>query len=289
MKLTFAHKFLVCCMAAFTCQAAYSASNVKNTTVVTTSQSHTNVKVGRNKADNANVDSTESSSQYESPYGPPHDEFQLPERLHEYEMPETFSEELVIKLNAPIESVVTGVQEHLLNNQPVKEVIADNSNNTQELSSVITIELYYDMDQLKLDEEKNNITRRYLRKEVTKEEVEENLTKIVFPVTTKIKPTRMPASRMELSPETKDAVIAPMVFIGMDKFSIDWFKMNLTEIRRFHPAAIFVTQIDSLVDLRQLQRLAPEMRFVPVNSDAMLEKMGVEFYPVMITHNGIFQ
>lgn len=99
----------------------------------------------------------------------------------------------------------------------------------------------------------------------------------------------MPASRMELSKDAKEAIPGTMIFIGMDEFSIEWFEMNLDEIRRFNPVGVFITQIDSVVDLRQLKRIAPDMNFIPTQSDEALKRFGVEFYPVMVTPEGIFQ
>lgn len=218
----------------------------------------------------------------------PHEEYQLPERLHEYEEPESTDEKYGERLNAGIPTVVSAIYKRKSKQEDLTKEIGSNIENTQQISSVIDLDEYLDMDAVEERKEAQKSAERYLNGEVTREEVEGQLEDIVFPVTTDLKPMRMPAARMELSPTAKAAVTTPMVFIGMDEYSLSWLKMNLTEIEKFD-APIFVTQVDSLEDLQQLKRITPDSKLVPVRGDEALETYGVDFYPVMITKDGIFQ
>lgn len=218
----------------------------------------------------------------------PVDEFQLPERLSEYEEPENTDKENGERLNAGIPSVIQTIYKRTANKESQTKVIGSNIENTSTLDEVIDLDIYVDRESIEEREANKKIAMRYLNKEVTKEEIETQLEAIVFPVKTDLKPTRMPSGRMELNPSAKRAVTTPMVFMGMDEYSLSWFKMNLEEIKKYSPP-IFVTQVDSLVDLQQLKRFAPEMKLIPVRGDEALKLYGVDFYPVMITTEGIFQ
>lgn len=272
----------------FTSNISYAAnvvgSNIKNNTQTQTEYQFGYEKPQPNPPEPENDEEAAMRAQYT-----PRDEKQLPERLSEYEMPERMDTELIQKMNDDIQTTVNALGKRLLNSEPTTKEIGSNKSNTQLLSNTIDMTEYFDMDALRLQEEKNKVTERYIKKEVTKEEIESQLESVVFPVKTSMKPTRMPASRMELSKDAKEAIPGTMIFIGMDEFSIEWFEMNLDEIRRFNPVGVFITQIDSVVDLRQLKRIAPDMNFIPTQSDEALKRFGVEFYPVMVTPEGIFQ
>lgn len=252
------------------------------------SQGRSDTKVERGYAQPKEKTKEELEDEKMEAYYTPRDDIQLPERLHEYEEPEYFDEQAVERLNAPIPSTVEGVYRHKVKNEPLTVVVGSNEENTEAISEVINLSDYYDTEAEDRQEQAREATGKYLRHEVTKAELEKEFEEMVFPVVTKMKPTRMPASRMELKPEAKDAVTTPMVYIGMDEYSLNWFKMNLDTFNQWKPV-IFLTQIDSIVDLRQVQRLAPELTFVPVESEQALQQFGVDFYPVMITPEGIFQ
>ena len=218
----------------------------------------------------------------------PREEFQLPSRLSEYEEPENLDMENGLKLNEGIPSVVQNVYKNTSKHKSATKVIGSNVDNTSLVSDEIDLEEYLDMDAIKEREANKKIAERFLSKEVTQQEIEDQMEAIVFPVVTDLKPTRMPSGRMELNPAAKEAVTTPMVFLGVDDYSLEWLQINLPEIKKFSPP-IFVTQVDSLVDLQQLKRFVPDLQLIPVRGDEALKLYGVDFYPVMITKDGIFQ
>lgn len=217
-----------------------------------------------------------------------HEEFKLPQRLNEFEQPEKLSKKAGELLNEGIPLVIRTIHERQIKKQDITKQLASNTQNTQSIESIIDLNEYINMDDIADRKRTKEITDKYLNKEITKQEIEKQMEDIVFPVTTDLRPTRMPSARMELTPEAKRIITTPMVFIGMDKYSLDWLQINIEAIKKFNPP-IFVTQVDSLIDLQQLKRLIPDFKLIPIRGDEALKMYGVDFYPVMITKDGIFQ
>jgi len=217
-----------------------------------------------------------------------YEEFKLPERLREFEQPEILTEEAGLKLNEGIPLVMQVIYDKRSKNLNLTHQIGMDLSNTQLVEDVIDLSEYINIDELEEKKKNKKIAERYINREITKQELENEMLKMVFPVKSKLKPTRMPSARMELSPEAKLAVTTPVVFMGMDEYSLKWFQLNMEELKKFNPP-IFITQVDSIVDLQQLKRIAPSFSYIPVQGDQALKTYGVTFYPVLITKQGIFQ
>lgn len=194
----------------------------------------------------------------------------------------------VMELNHQLISSAQDTGMAQLKGMPKTEIITD-SGKTVDLFDVITPENYYDVDAERIKKQKYESTLKYQRGEVTIEQAQNEMFRSFFPVKTNMKPQVMPFKQMKL--KNKDfatAIIQPIAIIGVDSYSIDWFKLNLDQIRRMR-AVVLITQIDNADQFMALKKFAPDIEYQPVNAEQVVSAMGVNFYPVLITKKGIFQ
>lgn len=215
------------------------------------------------------------------------------ERLADFKAPllEPGSKEAeahVMELNHQLISSAQETGMAQLKGKPKTQTITD-SGNTVDLFDVITPENYYDVDAERIKKQKYESTLKYQRGEVTIEQAQNEMFRSFFPVTTNMKPQVMPFKQMKLkNKEFAASLIQPIAIIGVDSYSIDWFKLNLEQVRRMR-AVVLITQIDNADQFMALKKFAPDIEFQPVNAEQVVSEMGVNFYPVMITKKGIFQ
>ncbi|MDN2483831.1 DUF2859 domain-containing protein [Vibrio agarivorans] len=214
-------------------------------------------------------------------------EYQLPEYLQEFVPIEGMDEDAIDALTQVITESVEHAWPKYLRGETQHTVIAD-SNTAVPLEEVIDLEEYFGEDDDPASGFQKELTRKILSQDITKEDVIGLYEEMVFPIEPTIKQRVMPAQYMPLNPEYKEAILMPMAAIGTDRYSLQWLELNKEEIANMG-SIVFVTQIENFADFQMLQTRYPTLQFMPVNAEAALGQFGVDFYPVLITRDGIFQ
>lgn len=129
---------------------------------------------------------------------------------------------------------------------------------------------------------------KYKQGQITKEQLDNQVLRSVFPVLTTMKPTRLPSRKIVLEPEATAAITRPIAVIGSDKYSLDWFKSNLGALRRLN-AAVIVTEVKSLTDFQAINTFAPDLMYQPMDASEFLKAIGVHTYPILLTNEGGIQ
>lgn len=171
---------------------------------------------------------------------------------------------------------------------PEMVVIARDESNSQHIQSVIDIESIVTGEHRKRQVEEMVAQARYKQGEITKEQLDNQILRSVFPVLTTMKPSRLPSRKIILKKEAANAITRPIAVIGSDKYSLAWFKANLGAIRRLN-AAVIVTEVKSLTDFQAINTFAPDLMYQPLDASDFLISVGVHTYPIILTREGAIQ
>lgn len=228
-------------------------------------------------------------------YTNPHKTGDTENKTDEYDKPIMTDKEIGVvmntqtqELNALLQNTMTSVMSKHKNWDFELQTIASDESNSKPLVDVIGVDADVEAEYMKrrLTQAKEDLKTG--RNVPSTEEQRERLVKSVFPVITSMKPTRLPSRQITLNPKVAEKVIVPMVVIGADRYSMDWFKTNVEEIRRLH-AQVVVTQVDNITDFQAIHNFAPDLEFIPVDASLFLKEINVGVYPIIITQQGAFQ
>ena len=103
--------------------------------------------------------------------------------------------------------------------------------------------------------------------------------------------SRMRAQRFDTF-SLEDSMMAieleqPVCIVGTDDLSKNWVKQYAAKLAESNSLCL-VTNVKSEVDLKTVSKLAPSVTFVPANVDWAV-MLGVDYYPVLITNELVFQ
>ncbi|MFC5079584.1 hypothetical protein VTH8203_01350 [Vibrio thalassae] len=191
-------------------------------------------------------------------------------------------------LNRVLRSSTMTVLNGYKNGKPDLVVLASNEENSQPVGEVVRVDQLEEAEKRKRQMAELAQLERFKKGVVTKEELERSALRSIFPVTTALKPTRLPSRVIKLSPEQAKHVTRPIAVIGADDYSLQWFRMNIGAIRR-HNAAVVVTQVNSLTDFQAIKKYAPDIEMQPVDAGLFLQNVGVSVYPIIVTNQGAIQ
>jgi integrating conjugative element protein (TIGR03765 family) len=82
--------------------------------------------------------------------------------------------------------------------------------------------------------------------------------------------------------------LRPLFLVGDDERSRTWLRQRLDILRELGAVGL-VVDVESLVVLDELRRLAPGLILSPVSADDLARRLGIRHYPVLITATGIEQ
>jgi integrating conjugative element protein (TIGR03765 family) len=193
-----------------------------------------------------------------------------------------------MELNALLKSTTEQVILHSTYGDPNMILLASDNNRSVDINSVVEREDIISGELKKRQLEEFVATKQWEKGRLSKEELDAQVMRTVFPVETAMTPTRIPIRELKLRPGTEQAVTQPMAVIGVDKYSLAWFKSNLGVIRRMN-AVVIVTQVDNLTDLQALQKFAPDLTYQPMDAEHFLRMFGISVYPILVTRNGAIQ
>ncbi|EMY6611198.1 MULTISPECIES: DUF2859 domain-containing protein [Vibrio] len=213
----------------------------------------------------------------------------LSEKVLEY-LPDTYMDKkTMLEMNQTIvRSVIySGIKQ--IAGKATTKVLVDNNENTTSISSLIDPENYPPIKASKEQLLEREMSNRMLNGQVTKKEIYNLYEQMIFPVSPeKIKPRVMPADYLEVNEGYENALNMPLAVIGMDNYSLEWLRLNREEVKR-NGSIVLLTQVDSMTDYDALRREYPELQILPINAEGAMAEIGVDFYPVLMTRNGIFQ
>lgn len=194
-----------------------------------------------------------------------------------------------VKINRLFQSSITNV---LANSSeygdPKMEVLMQNNANSKDIHSVIDIDRQITGENRKREIEEYIAQEKYKEGAMTKEQLDAQVLRTVFPVQTGMKPTKLPSRKINLSEEARNALVQPMAVIGSDEYSIAWFKTNLGVIRRLK-AAVVITEVKNLTDLQAITSFAPDLMYQPMDAKQFLQVLGISTYPILLTSEGALQ
>ncbi len=201
--------------------------------------------------------------------------------------------ELVIQeetklINAAFQSSLKTVLQGYKNGEPDMVVMASDIDNSVPISQVIRQDELDTAENRKRQIEEMAQLERYRNGEVTEHEIKQQALRSIFPVTTSMKPTQLPSREIKLNAEQASHLSSPIAVIGADRYSLEWFRLNIGAIRRLQ-ASVVVTQVDNLTDFQAIQKFAPDVMMQPVDGRMFLEALGVNVYPILITSQGAYQ
>ncbi|WP_210467511.1 PFL_4695 family integrating conjugative element protein [Vibrio crassostreae] len=200
------------------------------------------------------------------------------------------TEENILKLNTSLIRSVYVASGKKSNDQPTSFTILEDTTTTTLISDLVNVDEYPNLDK-KTEQQKQNeeFTQRVIQGQVSKEEIYDMYQKVMFPVVpTKISPRVMPTRSVSVNEGYEVALSVPLSVIGMDKYSLDWLELNKEEIKR-NGSLVLLTQVENMSDYELLRTHYPDLQFLPINAEEAMEKIGIDFYPVMMTRYGIFQ
>lgn len=194
-----------------------------------------------------------------------------------------------LRLNAifqvSLKAIMSDTNEHGV---PNMVLLKQDSAKSKEIRDVVAIEQYFDAENRKRQLEELAVTNKYKKGEATKEQMESQMMRSVFPIQTTMKPTKLPSRVIALPQAAEGKIARPMAVIGADRYSLNWFKANLGLIRR-HNAVVIITQVNSITDLEAIRNFAPDLHYQPVDARDFLRLFGVSVYPVLVTNEGVLQ
>ena len=123
---------------------------------------------------------------------------------------------------------------------------------------------------------------------MTKAQLQAQTERIIFPVTTKMKPTKLPSRKISIDPDIAKTIQRPIAVIGTDEYSLEWYRINLGAIRRLG-AVVVVTSIKNMQDFQMIKSFAPDIQMEPMDAENFLKIYGVSLYPIILTQQGALQ
>lgn len=200
------------------------------------------------------------------------------------------TEENILKLNTSLIRSVYVASGKKSNDQATSFTILDDTTTTTLISDLVNVDEYPNLGEKTEQQKQNEIfTQRVIQGQVSKEEIYDMYQKVMFPVVpTKISPRVMPTRSVTVNNGYEVALSVPLSVIGMDKYSLEWLKLNQEEIKR-NGSLVLLTQVENMSDYELLRTHYPDLQFLPINAEEAMEKIGIDFYPVMMTRYGIFQ
>ncbi|MDF9399103.1 PFL_4695 family integrating conjugative element protein [Vibrio sp. 1180_3] len=219
----------------------------------------------------------------------------LEEKELVYDRPEISEQELgvlvdqeALRLNHILRTSTMNVLRDFKSGKPSMVVLGSNPSESKPIREVIR------QDELEVGENRKRELselaqlERFKNGEISKQDLHEAALRSIFPVTTTLKPTKLPSRLIKLSPEQASRVQRPIAVIGADSYSLEWLKLNVGAIRR-HRAGIVVTQVNSMTDFLAIKKYAPDIEMQPVDAKQFLQNLGVSVYPIIITQEGAIQ
>lgn len=243
------------------------ATVIKNTVVTGTKVTQGNNKAGSN---------VEQSTSYDRP---PVTDAEL-ERSVKLE---------TIKINRLFQSSMSNILANSTDyGDPKMEILLENLDNSKDIHAVIDIDRQISGENRKREIEEYIAQEKYKEGAMTKEQLDAQVLRTVFPVQTGMKPTKLPSRKINLSEEARNVLVQPIAVIGSDAYSLAWFKSNLGLIRRLK-AAVVITEVKNLTDLQAITSFAPDLMYQPMDAKQFLQVLGVSTYPILLTSEGALQ
>ncbi|MGR5296845.1 PFL_4695 family integrating conjugative element protein [Vibrio mediterranei] len=191
-------------------------------------------------------------------------------------------------INAAFQSSLKAVLRGYKNGQPDMVVMASDMANSIPISQVVRQDELDEAENRKRQIEEIALLERYRNGEITEGEIKQQALRSIFPVTTSLKPTQLPSREIKIDRNQANHFSSPIAVIGADRYSLEWFRLNIGAIRRLK-ASVVVTQVDNFTDFQAIQKFAPDVMMQPVDGRMFLEAIGVNVYPILITSQGAFQ
>ncbi|MGL4725374.1 MAG: integrating conjugative element protein [Scandinavium sp.] len=109
------------------------------------------------------------------------------------------------------------------------------------------------------------------------------LTQAIYPVvSTRLHPGSVALRSLSLPG------MPPVFLLGDDPLSIHWLEKKRQALSSLHAVGL-VVNVASAARFQVLQQHAGKLLLVPVSGDDMAQRLKLEFYPVLITNNGLSQ
>lgn len=193
-----------------------------------------------------------------------------------------------VKLNAVMRSTIMTVVTNAKGGQPNMTVLARDDARSVPLAEVLPVDADWEAEKRKREMEERIQIERFKNGDITREELEQQILRSVFPVRTTLQPTKLPSRTLAIDTRLASKIYEPIAVIGADQYSLAWFKANkdlLTNLR----AGIIVTQVENPVDLEAIRTIAPNLHYQPLDATEFLQTVGVSVYPILITSQGALQ
>lgn len=167
-------------------------------------------------------------------------------------------------------------------------VIFDNAKETVVISELVPEDAEDNAEYIAEKTRNDKIVEKFRTGAITPEEYQRQMIDEMFPITSSLKPQRVMVRHQLIKPELAKTISTPVVVIGSDEYSLEWFKANLGEIRRLH-AFVLVTQVKNMNDYAMIRDYARDVQMQPSSADGFLKELGLSYYPVLVTQDGAFQ
>lgn len=129
------------------------------------------------------------------------------------------------------------------------------------------------------------ITQAQNEEGVTKKELQQRASSILFPLHT----PELSSGKMAADIERPDkSVKTPMAIVGVDIRSKTWLRDNYHVLKRLK-ATIVVIEADSMDDIKRYKDMYRDVNIVIRNGSILASKFGLPCYPALITNQGIYQ
>lgn len=80
----------------------------------------------------------------------------------------------------------------------------------------------------------------------------------------------------------------PLFLVGVDDVSKDWLQQNRDKLIELNATGL-VINVNTEAELADIRQIIPELTLMPSPADALSDRLGINFYPVIITSEGISQ